>query len=118
MKIRDRLLSKSGIILNDTKIKIPKCLQKQVLQISHEGHQGMTKTKALLRTKVWWPGIDKDTERLISSCIPCLSNSKESNPEPLRPTIMHNPWEKVHIDLYGPIPTVESISGIIDSFSR
>ena len=73
----------------------------------------MSKTKALLRTKVWWPGIDKDTENLISSC-----NSKDSSPEPLKPTLMQNPWEKVHINLCGPIPIGESILGIIDSSSR
>ena len=31
---------------------------------------------------------------------------------------MLNPWEKVHIDLYGPMPTGESILGIIDASSR
>ena len=46
LKIKDQLTSKSSIILNDTKIIIPKCLQKQVLKIAHEGHQGMSKTKA------------------------------------------------------------------------
>ena len=81
-KIKDQLPSTSGIMLNDIKIIVPKYLQKQVIEIAHEGHQGMSKTKALLRTKVWWPGIDKDTENLISSCIPCLSNSKDSSPEP------------------------------------
>ena len=117
-KVKNQLTSKSGIILNGTKIIIPKCLQRQVLEIAHEGHQGMSKMKALLRTKVWWPGIDKDTENLISSCIPCLSNSKDRSPEPSKPTLMQNPWEKVHIDLYGPVPTGESILGITDSSSR
>ena len=46
-KIKDQLTSKSGIILNDTKIIIPKSLQKKVLRIAHEGHQGITTTKAL-----------------------------------------------------------------------
>ena len=31
---------------------------------------------------------------------------------------MPNPWEKVHIDLYGPMPTGESILGIKDASSR
>ena len=31
---------------------------------------------------------------------------------------MPNPWEKVHIDLYGPMPTGESILSIIDASSR
>ena len=31
---------------------------------------------------------------------------------------MPNPWEKVHIDLYGPMSTGESILGFIDASSR
>ena len=31
---------------------------------------------------------------------------------------MPDPWQKLHIDMYGPMPTGESILGIIDSCSR
>ena len=58
-KVKDQLTIKSGIILKDLKIVIPKELQKRVLKIAHEGHQGMTKTKLIVRGKVWWPGIDQ-----------------------------------------------------------
>ena len=37
---------------------------------------GIVKTKALLREKVWFPGIDKEVERNISNCIPCQACSK------------------------------------------
>ena len=117
-KIREQLTTKSGIILRDTRIVVPKSLQKQILQIAHEGHQGMTKTKALIRSKVWWPGIDRDIEHEIRTCLPCISVSPASPPEPLLPSPMSNPWQKVHIDMYGPMPTGEGILGIIDSCSR
>ena len=97
---------------------VPKSLQKRILKIAHEGHQGMTKTKALVRSKVWWPGIDQDIENEIRSCLPCISVSPKSSPEPLLTTPMKDPWQKVHIDMYGPLPSGESILGIIDSCTR
>ncbi|KAL1252544.1 hypothetical protein QQF64_017237 [Cirrhinus molitorella] len=42
---------------------------------SHEGHQGLVKTKQLLREKVWFPGKDRKVEQLISACIPCQAST-------------------------------------------
>ena len=119
LKIKEQLTFKSGILLKDSRIVIPSVLRRRILKIAHEGHQGMTKTKALLRTKVWWPGIDRDIEEEIRTCLPCLSVSAPSPPEPLLPSTMpSSPWQKLHIDMYGPMPSGESILGIIDSCSR
>ena len=43
---------------------IPQSLRKVVLELGHEGHQGVVKTKSRLRTKVWWPKMDGDVERM------------------------------------------------------
>lgn len=43
--------STDGIILGNTRIVIPSTLQNRVLQLAHEGHQGIVKTKTLLRKK-------------------------------------------------------------------
>ena len=48
----------------------------------------------------------------------CLSVSPPRNREPVIMTEMPNPWEVVHIDLYGPLPTGEYILGIIDASTR
>ena len=117
-KVKEQLTTKSGILLKDTRIVVPKALQTRILKIAHKGHQGITKTKALVRSKVWWPGIDRDIENEIKSCLPCISVSTPSSPEPLIPTPMPNPWQKLHIDIYGPMPSGESILGIIDACSR
>ena len=34
---------------------VPASLRKRVLELAHEGHQGIVKTKDCLRSKVWWP---------------------------------------------------------------
>ena len=48
-----------GIILRGSRIVLPESLRLKAIQIAHAGHQGLVKTKQLLREKVWYPGIDK-----------------------------------------------------------
>ena len=42
---------------------------------AHEGHQGIAKTKALLRKKVWFPGIDSAVEKKVK--LPKMLPSKD-----------------------------------------
>ena len=50
--------TKDGIILRGTRIVLPEALEDQAVRTAHEGHQGRTKTKSLLRTKVWFARLD------------------------------------------------------------
>ena len=51
------------VALRGTRIVVPRNLRRRVLGLAHEGHQGIVKTKGRLRSKVWWPGIDKEAEK-------------------------------------------------------
>ncbi|KAK3726803.1 hypothetical protein QZH41_007213 [Actinostola sp. cb2023] len=59
-RVKDELTicSSSNILLRGTRIVIPETLQLRVVNLAHEGHQGIVKTKSLLREKVWFAGID------------------------------------------------------------
>ena len=37
---------------------IPEVLQNCVVELAKEGHQGVVKTRSLLRSKVWFPRTD------------------------------------------------------------
>ena len=73
ISVRDELTvsTNDDIILRGLRIVVPSRLGAHVVNLAHEGHQGLVKTKALLREKVWLPKIDELTEHLIKSCIPC-----------------------------------------------
>ena len=118
-KVRNELTQKSGILLKGERIVMPVTLRKRTLEVAHETHLGMVKTKALVRDKVWWPGINNQIEETIRNCIPCLSMGN-STTEPMKHnnTPLTKPWEKVHIDLCGPYPTGDYVLGIIDSCTR
>jgi hypothetical protein len=77
-------VSHGEILLHDNRIVIPKDLQMSVIDIAHEGHQGIVRTKQLLREKIYFPGIDKLVEKTCKSCIPCLASTPKTEFEPLR----------------------------------
>ena len=58
-------------IVQGNGIYIPCSLRKKILQAAHEGHQEIVKTKQLLRSKIWYPQMDREIELLIQNCLPC-----------------------------------------------
>ena len=60
-----------GVLLRGERLVVPKKLQEKVVEIAHEGHQGITKTKSYLRSRLWFPGMDIMTERVIRGCMLC-----------------------------------------------
>ncbi|GFN99204.1 Gag-Pol protein [Plakobranchus ocellatus] len=66
--LKDELSAHDGVILRQIRIVIPEVLQKQVVKLAHASHQGVVRTKQLIREKVWFPGIDKGLSTLSSIC--------------------------------------------------
>ena len=111
--------SKGEVLLCDKKIVIPKQLQAKVIRLAHEGHQGIVKTKQLLREKVGFPGIDKQVEEHCKTCIPCLASVENKHPEPLKMTeLPESPWKEVSMDFCGPFPSGTYLMIVIDDYSR
>lgn len=74
-----------------------------MLDLAHEGHQGIVKTKERLRSKVWWPGIDKEAENKCRECFGCQMVLKNVPPPPIKPTrLPERAWQEIAVDLLGP----------------
>ena len=80
---------------------MPYDLRGKILYELHEGHQGVA-IKALARSYVRWPNIDRDVEQLAGACFECLQ--KRPDPSP----VLHpwdwpeQPWKRVHTNFAGP----------------
>jgi hypothetical protein len=76
-------------------------MQQRLIQIAHEGHQGINKCKSQLRELYWWPKMASEIEEFIRACPCCKSIPRESPvqafPYPCRP------WNQLGIDIKGPI---------------
>ena len=107
-------------MLRGNRIVIPVSLRSKAVDLAHQGHQGIVKTKQLIRDKVWFPGIDKMAEQKVQNCLSCqVATAKSPSPEPLRMTPLPSaPWKEVAVDFAGPFPTGEYIMVVTDEFRR
>ena len=60
----------NNILLRGRRIIVPVSLQKHTIKLVDQGHQGLCKTKSLLREHLWLPGMDKLVKEEIDQCIP------------------------------------------------
>lgn len=98
-KIKDSLSCESGCLFYGSRLVIPLTLQKQVLQILHQGHFGMQRMKQLSRTAVYWPGLDAQIMDLCRSCQSCMEHQNNPPQAPIHPWMLpEKPWSRVHID--------------------
>ena len=88
----------SGLLLFDSRIFIPSSLRLEMLTRLHDGHQGVTRTKARARQAIWWPGIGRQIEETMTSCTTC-TREQIARVEPLKPTLLPDlPWQRVGTD--------------------
>ena len=70
----------------------------------HEGHFGVARMKSFGRMYFWWPGLDKDVERIAAECPSCQSWRNAAPQTPLHPWEWPRaPWQRLHIDYCGPV---------------
>ena len=89
----------NGCIMFNKRVFIPISLRQNVLEIFHKDHPGITNMKKLVRSLIWYPGLDSDVESMVANCNICqIVRAKPSQnvyvawPEPKQS------WDRLHID--------------------
>ena len=89
----------NNCLLWGSRIIVPKQERERLLALLHEDHPGISKTKGLTRSYVWWLNIDADLEAQVKQC-------QLNQPSP--PAVaMHpwewpeHPWEQIYLDYTG-----------------
>ena len=71
----------------------------QVLQDLHKSHLGITRTKSLARSILWWPGLDQAIVDMVKCCSVCqATRDKAANVPLLSWQWSERPLERVHVD--------------------
>ena len=106
----DRLILKQGIlhrlyIFNEIKyhqLVLPQRYHRKVLTALHDhmGHQGSDRTMDLLRERVYWPSMAKDTQNWVTNCHRCqIAWGDYNQPKPkISHLEAHNPLDLVCLD--------------------
>lgn len=99
--IKEEIHVINDIIFKNNSVIIPRSMRTEILNILHEGHQGIEKTKNLARGVVYWPNINQDIENKIRQCETCSIYSANKSKQPMltqeQPLF---PWQKVATDLF------------------
>ena len=103
MKNRLGLGVTRGLVTWGSRVVLPQQLRSRYLTELHDGHQGIVRTKGLAREHVWWPGLGKDIELLVSSCTVCAASGRSPAQVEISPMPWpREPWSRLHLDLAGP----------------
>ena len=115
---KDQLTVEENCLLKGMQVVVPPTLQKRVMSLLHETHPGAVKMKALARSYVWWPGMDKMLEEVTKQCEQCQQNHREDPKTPLHPLeFTSKPWQRIHLDFAGPFEGKMWLI-VVDSYSK
>ena len=105
-------------LLWGSRVIVPFSLREQVLQELHHSHFEINRLKSMARSHVWWPGLDKALENLVSSCSRCQAVRNSPPVAPLHPWCWPTrPWQRIHIDFAGPL-LGRSYLIVVDVYSK
>ena len=108
-----------GLVLRGNRICIPASLEDMIIMLAHLGHQGIVRTKQLIRNHVWFPGIDSAVESAVQKCRECQVNTDKVQLQPLQMSPMPcGPWAELSIDFYGPLKNGKYLLVLVDDYSR
>ena len=92
---------------------LPESLRKEVIEELHggksSGHLGMKKTRAKVRMRFYWVGMDADIRAVVRKCSVCAQRKTPTNRKkaPLQQEAVGAPMERVAMDIVGPMPETE-----------
>ena len=113
---RGEISQVQGLLLKGPRLIIPSSMRLEILDRIHDGHQGIVKCRRRTKDSVWWPGLGKQLEEMVTNCRKCIEHRKP-NSEPMIPSaVPARPWQVLGTDLF-------SLNGrtyllVVDYFSR
>lgn len=99
--VRDELAVTDGIIYRGLRIVVPPTMRPRMLELIHESHLGIVKSKKRARDALYWPGMSGEVEDVVSHCDVCSANSTAQAKEPMIiREVPDMPWQEVASDLF------------------
>ena len=95
------------------RLYVPSELRPALLAAHHDGrlggHLSAAKTISRLESHYYWPSLRVDARSYTASCVPCQTRKTPRVPAAgqLVPMPIVAPWERVAVDVLGPLPATE-----------
>ena len=119
--IQEMTITSEGLIMKGDKIILPEKLIHTALKKAHQGgHPGITNLKRRVRSHFFWPTLSKDVKEMVNNCKHCAMFTEKNRKTNLTPHNLKdvNCWERLSIDLFGPLPNNKSVLVAQDMVSK
>ena len=99
--VRDNLsVHNDHLVMYGERIVIPASMRKEFLELLHQGHQGVAKTRHLAQETVFWPGINSDIKSTVAACRNCEEARPSLPAEPMMSSPMPDaPFVEIAADV-------------------
>jgi hypothetical protein len=129
----EALMSEDGLLyvgsgLEHARLVVPEKLTRPIIELHHDkffaGHQGMKRTRALVKLNYFWPNMDRDIDTYVKQCESCAKfKAGRQHIAPLGELLeTTSPFEMTSIDICGPYPEKKKgnryLLTFMDHFSR
>ena len=115
--INHELSYAQGVILKGDRIVIPTSMRQEIKSQIHTGHLGIERCINRAKLCVYWPGIRKEIEDLVSNCSLCITYHNAQQREIfIEHEVPDAPWIKVGVDLFSLFE--ENYIIIVDYYSK
>ena len=98
---RDELAVMGGVIYRGMRIVVPPSMRQEILELIHEAHLGIVKSKQQAREALYWLGMSSQVEEKIKDCSICHDYAPAQPKEPMIPSqTLDYPWAEVASDIF------------------
>ena len=118
--ISEITITGNGILLKGDRIILPTSLQPLAIQLAHQGsHPGQSSMERRLRYHFFFHNMNVKVASFLADCMDCKIYTDKKCKEPLKShEVPEKCWEKVSVDLFGPMPSRNHVLVIQDMASR
>nr|XP_037285033.1 uncharacterized protein K02A2.6-like [Rhipicephalus microplus] len=82
------------------RLVVPAALHRDIVNLLHDGHQGVNRCLTVARGSVWWPGLNSQVKAAVENCPACASIRVQCCEPMIATETPSAPWERVAIDLF------------------
>ena len=88
------------LVYEDTRIVVPKAGRQAILQLLHQPHSGIAKTRMAAQQLYYWPNISNEIKQMVNTCEACQRNLPSQPAEPLQMSSSSRAFAQVGTDLF------------------
>ena len=94
------VMDDSLLVLNDSRIVVPKQARPKLLELLHASHSGIAKTRKLAQSLYFWPGMGNEIAHLVQNCDLCQTIRPSLHAVPQQHPPADAPMHSVSADLF------------------